>query len=126
MSVDLSTAMTADIVLKFLGDPDHTNALFSYLPPIGTGENSKTQLKYTILSPQFREALSLFSTAVQSGQLGPVISQFNLSNEAYAAINFGNMEAFVKALERAAIRAASTIKVIKKEEDDDENMEDDL
>lgn len=125
VSVDLSTAMTGDTVMQFLGDPDHTNALFSYLPPIDSGENSKVQLKNTILSSQFREALSLFTAAFQSGQLGPVLSHFDLSTEAYAAVNFGNFEAFVKALERSAIRAASTIKIIKKE-DDDEDMEGDL
>lgn len=125
VSVDLSTVIAANIISEYLSDPDRNNVLFPHLPPIGTDESLEDQLRETILSAQFLEALTEFSMAIESGQLGPILSQFNLSNEAYAAANFGNLEAFVKALERAAIRAASTIEIIKQEEDDDEDMEDD-
>lgn len=123
INVDLSSVITADLVLQLLGDSDHPNALLRYLPPIETDENSKVQLGNTILSPQFREALSLFSSAFLAGQLGPILSQFNLNNEACAAANFGHLEAFIRALEESAIQPVSTNELISTEEDDDEDME---
>lgn len=125
INVDLSSVITADVALQFLSDRDHTNALLPYIPHVEADEDAKVQLMNTMLSPQFKAALSSFSSAFLSGQLGPVLTPFNLSIEAYAAVNFGNLEAFIRSLERSAIRAASTIELIRTEEDDDEDMEDD-
>lgn len=44
-----------------------------------------------------------FSTALQSGQLGPVVQQFEVGSDAVQAANQGNMEEFVKALQNARI-----------------------
>lgn len=41
----------------------------------------------------------MFSNALQSGQLGPVVSQFDVNTEAVTAANKGDIEEFVKALE---------------------------
>lgn len=124
VNVDLSTVMTVEDVFTELTDLDNRGIL-SLLPPIESAEDVKVQLMETILSPQFRVALTLFSSAVLTGQLSPILYQFNLSNEAYAALNFGNFEAFVKALERSAVRnAAAPVELLKKEKDDDEDMED--
>lgn len=49
------------------------------------------------------QALSMFSAALQSGQLGPVVQQFEVGAEAVDAANQGNMEEFVKALQKARI-----------------------
>lgn len=49
------------------------------------------------------QALSMFSAALQSGQLGPVVQQFEVGAEAVDAANQGNMEEFVKALQKASI-----------------------
>lgn len=85
----------------------------------------KQQLKDTLASPQFQQALSTFSSALQSGQLGMVISQFKLSmfelnsillklpnyylffkdQDAVDAANSGNIELFVKALEKTSIKS---------------------
>lgn len=94
--------MNAEAVTNIVGDADRTNALLAHLPTVDTGDSSKTQLKDTISSPQFQQALSMFSSALQSGQLGPVVSQFQLSGEAVAAANSGDLEQFVKALEKTA------------------------
>lgn len=81
----------------------------------------------------------MFSTALQSGQLGPIVSQFEVGTDAVNAANQGNMEEFVKALQNATIsqsQAAGTASDSdskqpekrkktdekKKEEDDDEDM----
>jgi 26S proteasome regulatory subunit N13 len=53
----------------------------------------------TVQSPQFQQALSLFSSAFQSGQLAPLIREFSLGEEAVTAATSGDMEAFVKALQ---------------------------
>ena len=53
------------------------------------------------------QALRTFSTALQSGQLGPVVQQFEMGSDAVQAANQGNMEEFVKALQNAKIDSES-------------------
>lgn len=66
-----------------------------HLPP---GDNLCT----TLSSPQFSQALSMFWSALQSGQAGPVIRQFGLGTDAVNAAASGNIEEFVGALESEA------------------------
>lgn len=47
------------------------------------------------------QAVSQFSSALESGQLGPVVSQLSVNPEAVAAASQGNMQEFVKALQKA-------------------------
>jgi len=49
------------------------------------------------------KALSSFSDALQSGQIGHVINQFDVDGDAVTAANRGNMEDFVRALQRTSI-----------------------
>lgn len=93
--------------------------LVAHLPTVESSDNAKNQLKDTIQSPQFQQALSSFSTALQSGQLGPVVSQFQLNPEAIAAANTGDLEQFVKALEKN-----SNAKNAEKKEKTDETKQD--
>lgn len=95
--------------------------MVAHLPSIETSDNAKKQLKDTIQSPQFQQALSSFSTALQSGQLGPVVSQFQLNSEAIAAANTGDLEQFVKALEK---NANPNAKNAEKKEKSDETKQD--
>ncbi|XP_066582911.1 proteasomal ubiquitin receptor ADRM1 isoform X1 [Prorops nasuta] len=67
-------------------------AMSTHLPP---GDNLCT----TLSSPQFSQALSMFWSALQSGQAGPVIRQFGLGPDAVNAAASGNIEEFVTALE---------------------------
>lgn len=48
------------------------------------------------------QAVSQFSSALESGQLAPVVSQLSVNPEAVAAAAQGNMQEFVKALEKSA------------------------
>lgn len=100
-NVDLSTAVNTDSLTSVVADQEKVDALVEHLPNIEGDENKKQQLKETLSSPQFQQALSMFSNALQSGQLGPVVSQFQLNAEAVAAANSGDLEQFVKALESA-------------------------
>lgn len=45
--------------------------------------------------------MSQFSSALQSGQLGPIVSQFAVNPDAVSAAAQGNMREFVRALERS-------------------------
>ncbi|KAL0116638.1 hypothetical protein PUN28_009938 [Cardiocondyla obscurior] len=71
------------------------SAMNMHLPP---GDNLST----TLSSPQFSQALSMFWSALQSGQAGPVIRQFGLGPDAVNAAATGNIEEFVSALESEA------------------------
>lgn len=104
-NVDLSTALNAEAVATI--DADRSESLMAHLPTIDTEDPAKKQLKDTILSPQFQQALSMFSSALQSGQLGPVVSQFQLNSDAVAAACSGDLEQFVKALEKSASSIAA-------------------
>lgn len=111
-SVDLSTSLNSDSINTILSDPELLKSLQDHLPNINETDDEKKpvdsnsvkqQLKDTLASPQFQQALSMFSNALQSGQLGPVVSQFKLSDDAVVAANSGDLEQFVKALEKTSI-----------------------
>lgn len=120
-NVDLSTSLNSDSISTILSDTDRLTELQAHLPNIevvdgeemasGTEDvaSLKQNLKDTLASPQFQQALSMFSNALQSGQLGPVVSQFKLNDEAVAAANTGDLEQFLQALEKnnAAVDASN-------------------
>lgn len=106
-NIDLATAVTSDSLSSVIANQEMVDALVEHLPEVEGDDNKKQQLKETLSSPQFQQALSMFSNALQSGQLGPVVSQFQLNAEAVAAANSGDLEQFVKALENAHKSEAS-------------------
>ena len=63
----------------------------------------------------------MFSAALESGQLGPLVQQFGMNSEAVAAANAGNMEEFVKALQKNADKDKKQDDK-KKDGDDDDGM----
>nr|CAD7459435.1 unnamed protein product [Timema tahoe] len=80
-------------------------------------------LQYSITLTMYvdeHEAVSMFSAALQSGQLGPIMSQFDLGAEAIEAAKLGNMEEFVKAMEQACTSKDVKTKLVKKDDDDDD------
>jgi len=99
-SVDLATAMTGEALQPLLRNQEFLDKVKDFLP---AGEEGKevtlTDLSGTVQSPQFQQSLSMFSMALGSGQLGPLIREFGLGDEAAAAATQGDMEAFVKALQ---------------------------
>jgi hypothetical protein len=48
----------------------------------------------------FFHEYSISSVALQSGQLAPVLMQFNFPNDVLQAANQGNVQAFAQALEK--------------------------
>jgi len=99
--VDLSGALSSSDALEpLLGNPDFMERLKEFLPPSESADSDlPEQVKTTIKSPQFQQAASMFSAALGSGQLGPLMQQFGMSADVVAAAATGDMGAFVKALE---------------------------
>merc|ERR1712133_164477 len=99
-AVDLSTALSGEALQPLLQNQEFLDKVKEFLP---AGEEGKevtlSDLSGTVQSPQFQQAVSMFSMALSSGQLGPLIREFGLGDEAAAAVAQGNMEAFVKALQ---------------------------
>jgi len=99
-SVDLSEGLSTDVLQPILGNPEFMRQLREFLPPLEQPTGDATQLvRDTVHSPQFAQALSVFSVALQSGQLGPLMQQFGLGSEAVEAARKGDMEAFITALQ---------------------------
>ncbi|XP_044264676.1 proteasomal ubiquitin receptor ADRM1 isoform X1 [Tribolium madens] len=126
-SVDLSTALTAEGLPGILNNPDAIQALRNHLPAV-EGDPQEA-LRATLNSPQFQQAVSQFSSALESGQLGPVVSQLAVNPEAVAAAAQGNMQDFMKALEKNEDNSPKDEdkekKSEKKEDKDDDQMQTD-
>lgn len=91
----VATELTNAIPAAISATENLERAMSPHLPP---GDHLCT----TLVSPQFSQALSMFWSALQSGQAGPVIRQFGLGPDAVNAAASGNIEEFVTALESEA------------------------
>lgn len=60
-----------------------------FLPQGETLKSTEEELRETIHSPSFRQAMSSFSSALASGQLGPLLAQFGLPEAAQTAAGKG-------------------------------------
>jgi len=98
-SVDLSEGLSTEVLHPILSNADFMRQLRDFLPP-SEGNDTAQMVRDTVQSPQFAQALSVFSAALQSGQLGPLIQQFGLGAEAVDAAQKGDMEAFISALQK--------------------------
>lgn len=97
--VDLSSGITGEVIKPLLNNPDFVQKMKDLLPPSEEPEDPANEISSTITSPQFKQALQMFSSGLQSGQLGPLIREFGLGDAAVAAATAGNMESFVKAVQ---------------------------
>ncbi|KAG2185368.1 hypothetical protein INT44_002159 [Umbelopsis vinacea] len=96
-SLELGNVLTPEAIRSILSDQDIASALFPHLPE--TSDNTNEELQEIIHSPQFRQSLHRLSAALQSGQLGPLMTQLGLDPSA------GNgVEAFLAAIEEQARR----------------------
>ncbi|XP_059480861.1 proteasomal ubiquitin receptor ADRM1 homolog isoform X2 [Neocloeon triangulifer] len=99
-NVDLSSSLTVENLQAMLADPTTVRQLQRHLPPLTDSTSEAEQLRTTLQSPQFQQAVSMFSAALQSGQLGPVVQQFEVGADAVRAANQGDLEEFVRSLQR--------------------------
>ncbi|PZC75169.1 hypothetical protein B5X24_HaOG206584 [Helicoverpa armigera] len=99
--VDLAAALASPDVVTTASAAPNAARLAPHLPPAPPGA-AQDDVRTTLLSPQFAQAANQFSSALTSGQMGPVISQFGLPSEVTSAANTGDMQAFFKALENTS------------------------
>lgn len=124
-AVDLSTAMTSEALQPILSNPEFMQRLQAFLPNTGDDSGASTdQLRNTVQSPQFQQAVSMFSAALQSGQLGPLMQQFGLGEEVVTAASQGDLESFINALQSSQSKGGGANKETgkDKDKDDDEDM----
>ena len=86
VAVDLSTALTGEALQPLLQNQEFLDKVKEFLPAGEEGkETSLADLSGTVQSPQFQQAVSMFCMALSSGQLGPLIREFGLGEEAAGA-----------------------------------------
>ncbi|GAA6088596.1 proteasomal ubiquitin receptor ADRM1 isoform X4 [Tachysurus ichikawai] len=119
--VDLASVLTPDIMAPILINPDIQQRLLPYLPSGESLPQSAEEIQNTLTSPQFQQAMSMFSSALASGQLGPLMNQFGLPSDAVDAANKGDVEAFAKAMENSSGKTDESGEA-KDKKDDDEDM----
>uniref|UniRef100_A0A8C5R6X5 ADRM1 26S proteasome ubiquitin receptor n=1 Tax=Leptobrachium leishanense TaxID=445787 RepID=A0A8C5R6X5_9ANUR len=116
--VDLAAVLTPEIMAPILANAEVQERLMPYLPSGESLPQTADEIQNTLTSPQFQQALSMFSAALSSGQLGPLMSQFGLPAEAVDAANKGDIEAFAKAMQSNSSQKERESKEKKEEEED--------
>lgn len=100
--VDLSELVPLDLMAPILANSEIQERLMQHLPDSEILPKTEEEVRTTLTTPQFKKAMSSFGHALQSGQLGPLLQQFNLPDEVTNAAAQGNLEAFAKAMETYA------------------------
>ncbi|KAI5612362.1 proteasomal ubiquitin receptor ADRM1 isoform X1 [Silurus asotus] len=121
--VDLASVLTPDIMAPILVNPDIQQRLLPYLPSGESLPQSAEEIQNTLTSPQFQQAMGMFSSALASGQLGPLMNQFGLPADAVEAANRGDVEAFAKAMENTSGKTESPDAKDKKDDDEDMSLD---
>ncbi|XP_032897835.1 proteasomal ubiquitin receptor ADRM1 isoform X3 [Amblyraja radiata] len=125
-AVDLSSVLTPEVMAPILANAEVQERLLPYLP---TGESlpqPAEEIQNTITSPQFQQAMSMFSAALASGQLGPLMSQFGLPAEAVEAAGKGDVEGFAKAMQHSSTKKQSDEKEGDNDSKDKKDEEEDM
>lgn len=118
-NVDLSTGLTTEVLQPLLENEEFVRRMKELLPEEEQKQDDATsEVKGTLHSPQFRQALAMFSSAFQTCQLAPLVTEFNLGDAAIEAATKGDMEAFVKALQNKKSSDEDSDSKKKKEEED--------
>ncbi|XP_075883011.1 proteasomal ubiquitin receptor ADRM1-like [Nelusetta ayraudi] len=114
-AVDLASVCTPEMMAPILSNAEVQQRLLPFLPSGESLPPSGQEIHNTLSSPQFQQAMSMFSSALASGQLGPLLSQFGLPSEAVDAANRGDVEAFAQAMQGS--------KGEKKDDDEDMSLD---
>lgn len=100
--IDLSQSIDPETIIPILANPEVQQRLVPFLPEGEEIPKTEQELRETVHSAQFRQALQSFSAAMASCQLGPLMAQFGLNDEAVQAAILGDVAAFALALQNAA------------------------
>ncbi|XP_046860321.1 proteasomal ubiquitin receptor ADRM1-like isoform X2 [Xenia sp. Carnegie-2017] len=117
-AVDLNYVITPENLAPMLSNPEFRRRLIPFLPAGEDLPQEESQLLETLKSPHFQQSLHAFSAALQSGQLGPIMSQFQLPQNAIEAFNRGDVQAVAQALQENS--KVEENKEPEKDDDDDD------
>ncbi|KAM9752109.1 proteasomal ubiquitin receptor ADRM1 isoform 2-T2 [Menidia menidia] len=117
-AVDLASVCTPEMMAPILSNAEIQQRLLPFLPSGESLPQSADEIQNTLTSPQFQQSMSMFSSALASGQLGPLMSQFGLPAEAVEAANKGDVEAFARAMQGSKGDSKE-----KKEDDEDMSLD---
>lgn len=117
-TVDLASVCTPEMMAPILTNAEVQQRLLPFLPSGESLPQSAEEIQNTLNSPQFQQSMSMFSSALASGQLGPLMSQFGLPAEAVDAANRGDVEAFARAMQGSKGDSKE-----KKEDDEDMSLD---
>lgn len=95
--VNLALGVTVEAITPLLKNPDFLEKAKIHLP--NTEEDVASNISSTIVSPQFQQSLQLFTTGLQSGQLAPIIREFELGETAVEAAAAGDLKKFIDAVQ---------------------------
>uniref|UniRef100_A0A4W3IYX4 ADRM1 26S proteasome ubiquitin receptor n=1 Tax=Callorhinchus milii TaxID=7868 RepID=A0A4W3IYX4_CALMI len=107
-AVDLASVLTPEVMAPILANAEVQERLVPFLPSGESLPRPAEEIQNTLTSPQFQQAMSMFSAALASGQLGPLMSQFGLPVEAVEAAGKGDVEGFAKAMQNSSSSPSTT------------------
>ncbi|CAH8670301.1 unnamed protein product [Schistosoma rodhaini] len=96
--VELNDVLNVDNLHSLLNKPDIQERLLPHLPPLdpeSASTNDLENITANIQSSQFKTTLESFSDAFRTGELAPVLAQFNLGMKADEAARRGGMLALL-------------------------------
>lgn len=115
--VDLSRVLNRSNVEKDV--KENADKLIPHLP--STSSEPEKELSKTLTTPQFKQAVDWFGSALQSGQLGDALRQFDFPENAVKAADTGDILQFSKAL--SSTNDSAIDQAINEEANKEENNE---
>ncbi|CEG80306.1 hypothetical protein RMATCC62417_14664 [Rhizopus microsporus] len=94
-SLALTDILNSQTLTPLLNDPEVCESLVPCLPE--ESEKSAEEVRQVVRSPQFNQAVQSLTVALQTGQLGPLLSQLGLDPSAGYSV-----ELFLNAIEKQA------------------------
>lgn len=103
---NLCLGITKETIDPLLKKPEFLEKMKQHLPDVKC--DVANEVSSTISTPQFQQALALFSSGIESGQLGSVMKEFGFGSSVVAAAVSGEMDLFIKALQEEEKKKASS------------------
>jgi len=103
---NLCLGITTETINPLLKKPEFLEKVKQHLPDFKC--DVANEVSSTISSPQFQQALALFSSGIESGQLASVMKEFGFGSSVVAAALSGEMDLFIKALQEEEKKKASS------------------
>merc|ERR1712127_213100 len=137
---DLTKVLGSESLVDMLSNKEVQERLNKHMPKDEKIKETKEELRAAVGSPQYQQAVQAFQEALESGQLAPVLQQFNLPESAIKAAATGDVKAFAEAMESSSKKdeddktknvselktpVAEKKEAAKKENDGDDDDEDD-